>query len=129
MKEGVDGWKLDEKNLMTKSNQLFSSYRYVAAEAKNFMQLLMENGNAMGILLQGAYYENPCAFCASMFNNIAGECEIFNSEDYHEQTCQPRIAFGAEIINTEEVDLSDRSDYSKVLAHEFWNTGAPTMEV
>jgi len=128
-REDVTDWKLDENNLMEKSRRLFSSYMYVGAESKEFMRLLLENGNAMAILVRGVYYENPCAFCASMFNRISGECEIFNTDNYHRQTCLPRITFASDIINVDEtIDLTDRSDYSKVLANDFWNKGA-TLEV
>lgn len=119
---GITDWKLDENNILNNNRSLFNNYYSYNSEPRKFMRLLLENANAMSILLRGVLYETPCEFCALLFNRISGECEIFNTDKYQRQTCQPRITFGAHMFSENDVDLEEKIDYSKALVQDVWQS-------
>lgn len=135
--DSVTDWKIDEqKNVMAETGGLFTRNRYYYAsdstnvESKEFIKLLMANANAMSILLRGVHYESPCKFCSSIYNRISGDCELFNTDEYSKQTCQPRITFGAQMFEGDQFDLTEQLNLSKDLMKEiFQENSVDKMEV
>ena len=125
----VTDWKVKKSNLMSKNKVLFNRHSYYTSEAREFMKILMENGNAMKIILRGVVYDSPCEFCSSIYNRISGECELFNTDEYYNQTCQPRIAFGSHIFLGDDSSQEEEVDYSKAFVQDLWNSPNSILEV
>lgn len=124
----VTDWKV-HKNFLDNTSGLFNSYGGWRAEQKEFLKILLENGNAMGVILKGVYYSNPCEFCKLIFNRISGECEIFNTKAYATQTCQPRITFGAHLFIDDTKDIGTQIDYSLKFVNDIWEENVAPLEV
>lgn len=124
----VTDWKVD-KNTLENTSELFNSYGRWRHEQREFMKVLLENANAMSVLLRGSYYSNPCEFCALVFNRLTGECEIFSNQNQHKQTCQPKITFGAQIFANDTADIGHQIDYARAAVNEVWEELNAPMEV
>lgn len=124
----VTNWKVD-KNALAETRNLFNSTGRYREELKDFMKVLLENGNAMSIILRGSLYSNPCEFCSLVYNRITGDCEIFNAKEQHSQTCQPKITFASHIFANDAADVGQQIDYARAEVNEVWEELNAAMEV
>jgi hypothetical protein len=133
--ESVTDWKIEEKaNLMADAGSLFEQggywSSYYNSESKNFTKMLLANANAMSIMLRGVLYDTPCKFCASIYNRVSGDCELFNTDEYYKQTCQPRITFASQLFEGDSFDLTEELHLSKgAMKDILTETSTGAMEV
>jgi hypothetical protein len=128
MYASVTDWKLEDSNLMEKTRSELDRF-YSSNTSTAFLRLLLENSNAMSVLLRGVLYDTPCKFCASIYNRVSGDCEIFNTDKYEKQTCQPRLTFAAQLFEGDNFDLTEELDSSKDLILGILNDPPGKMEV
>lgn len=124
---GVTDWKVT-KDLLEKSA---SSETSKAFYNLNFTRNLLENGDAMSIILRGVHYESPCRFCELLFQRVSGECQIspkasrYSYKSYEESTCQPRVTFAAHIFSDEKNSSDDIAEHLNFFAETLQSIKEP----
>lgn len=105
-----DAWSIHEGRLALRGVKTWSNSS-PRTELLNFYNMLFETASTMGIILRGVFYDSPCVFCSSIFSKIASKCEIYNTENFYNKLCSPRIFFASHVMDIESEGESTL-DYS-----------------